>query len=106
VREAQHNVVYTKDGESYVIVDAHIALWDVRPENQATSMGSSSSTASTITTTTSARTRSCGPTRVHLTTIEIISREINTIANLVGSNHDLEDLDGGRVPGGRSILTA
>jgi len=26
--------VYTKDGEDYFIVDAHIALWDARPENQ------------------------------------------------------------------------
>ena len=26
--------MYTKDGESYFIVDAHIALWDARPENQ------------------------------------------------------------------------
>ena len=25
--------MYTKDGESYFIVDAHIALWDARPEN-------------------------------------------------------------------------
>ena len=25
--------MYTKDGESYYIVDAHIALWDARPEN-------------------------------------------------------------------------
>ncbi|RSN60767.1 amidohydrolase [Amycolatopsis sp. WAC 04182] len=27
--------MYTKDGESYFIVDAHVALWDARPENQA-----------------------------------------------------------------------
>ncbi|MEV7549432.1 amidohydrolase family protein [Amycolatopsis sp. NPDC089917] len=27
--------MYTKDGENYFIVDAHIALWDARPENQA-----------------------------------------------------------------------
>ena len=26
--------MYTKDGEKYFIVDAHIALWDARPENQ------------------------------------------------------------------------
>src|SRR6478609_6298591 len=26
--------MYTKDGNSYFIVDAHIALWDARPENQ------------------------------------------------------------------------
>ncbi len=26
--------MYTKNGESYYIVDAHIALWDARPENQ------------------------------------------------------------------------
>src|SRR3954465_4977911 len=26
--------MYQKDGESYFIVDAHIALWDARPENQ------------------------------------------------------------------------
>ena len=26
--------MYTKDGDSYFIVDAHIALWDARPENQ------------------------------------------------------------------------
>ena len=26
--------MYTKDGESYFIVDSHIALWDARPENQ------------------------------------------------------------------------
>ena len=26
--------MYTKDGESYLIVDAHVALWDARPENQ------------------------------------------------------------------------
>ncbi|EHR61220.1 amidohydrolase family protein [Saccharomonospora cyanea] len=26
--------MYTKDGERYFIVDAHIALWDARPENQ------------------------------------------------------------------------
>lgn len=26
--------MYTKDGENYFIVDAHIALWDARPENQ------------------------------------------------------------------------
>lgn len=26
--------MYTKDGQSYFIVDAHIALWDARPENQ------------------------------------------------------------------------
>jgi predicted TIM-barrel fold metal-dependent hydrolase len=26
--------VYTKDGETYFILDAHIALWDARPENQ------------------------------------------------------------------------
>ncbi len=25
--------MYTKDGETYFIVDAHIALWDARPEN-------------------------------------------------------------------------
>ena len=25
--------MYTKDGESYFIVDAHIALWDARTEN-------------------------------------------------------------------------
>lgn len=27
--------MYTKDGESYFIVDAHVALWDAQPENQA-----------------------------------------------------------------------
>ncbi|WP_340681794.1 amidohydrolase family protein [Amycolatopsis coloradensis] len=27
--------MYTKDGDSYFIVDAHVALWDARPENQA-----------------------------------------------------------------------
>ncbi|ONF68694.1 amidohydrolase family protein [Amycolatopsis keratiniphila] len=27
--------MYTKDGETYYIVDAHVALWDARPENQA-----------------------------------------------------------------------
>jgi uncharacterized protein len=26
--------MYSKDGESYFIVDAHIALWDARPDNQ------------------------------------------------------------------------
>ncbi|GAB3471632.1 amidohydrolase family protein [Kineococcus endophyticus] len=26
--------MYTKDGEKYFILDAHIALWDARPENQ------------------------------------------------------------------------
>ncbi len=26
--------MYTKNGESYFIVDAHVALWDARPENQ------------------------------------------------------------------------
>ena len=26
--------MYTTDGESYFVVDAHIALWDARPENQ------------------------------------------------------------------------
>ncbi|OXM66234.1 MULTISPECIES: amidohydrolase family protein [Amycolatopsis] len=26
--------MYTKDGERYFIVDAHIALWDARPDNQ------------------------------------------------------------------------
>ncbi|MGW4393712.1 amidohydrolase family protein [Amycolatopsis nivea] len=26
--------MYTKDGESYFILDAHVALWDARPENQ------------------------------------------------------------------------
>lgn len=26
--------MYSKDGENYLIVDAHIALWDARPENQ------------------------------------------------------------------------
>ncbi|RII14192.1 Amidohydrolase [Streptomyces sp. YIM 130001] len=26
--------MYSKDGENYFIVDAHIALWDARPENQ------------------------------------------------------------------------
>jgi len=26
--------VYSKDGEKYFIVDAHIALWDARPDNQ------------------------------------------------------------------------
>ncbi|GAA3579413.1 amidohydrolase family protein [Amycolatopsis ultiminotia] len=26
--------MYTKDGENYYILDAHIALWDARPENQ------------------------------------------------------------------------
>lgn len=26
--------MYTKDGNSYFIVDAHVALWDARPENQ------------------------------------------------------------------------
>ncbi|SDB81424.1 hypothetical protein GA0111570_103278 [Raineyella antarctica] len=26
--------MYTKDGEKYFIVDAHVALWDARPENQ------------------------------------------------------------------------
>ena len=26
--------MYTKDNESYFIVDAHVALWDARPENQ------------------------------------------------------------------------
>ncbi|MGW6444053.1 amidohydrolase family protein [Lentzea sp. NPDC055074] len=26
--------MYSKDGESYFIVDAHVALWDARPENQ------------------------------------------------------------------------
>ncbi|EYR63980.1 amidohydrolase [Actinotalea ferrariae CF5-4] len=26
--------MYSKDGEDYFIVDAHIALWDARPENQ------------------------------------------------------------------------
>ena len=25
--------MYSKDGENYFIVDAHIALWDARPEN-------------------------------------------------------------------------
>ena len=26
--------MYSKDGENYFIVDAHVALWDARPENQ------------------------------------------------------------------------
>ena len=26
--------MYSKDGEKYFIVDAHVALWDARPENQ------------------------------------------------------------------------
>ena len=26
--------MYTKDNESYFVVDAHVALWDARPENQ------------------------------------------------------------------------
>ncbi|MDT7754957.1 MAG: uncharacterized protein QOH27_855, partial [Mycobacterium sp.] len=26
--------MYEKDGEKYFIVDAHVALWDARPENQ------------------------------------------------------------------------
>src|SRR6476646_6703972 len=26
--------MYTKDGDSYFIVDAHVALWDARPQNQ------------------------------------------------------------------------
>lgn len=26
--------MYTKDGNSYFILDAHVALWDARPENQ------------------------------------------------------------------------
>ncbi|MBA8824241.1 hypothetical protein FHX42_001570 [Saccharopolyspora lacisalsi] len=26
--------MYRKDGESYFIIDAHVALWDARPENQ------------------------------------------------------------------------
>jgi predicted TIM-barrel fold metal-dependent hydrolase len=26
--------MYTKDGEKYFILDAHVALWDARPENQ------------------------------------------------------------------------
>jgi uncharacterized protein len=26
--------MYSKDGETYFIVDAHVALWDARPENQ------------------------------------------------------------------------
>jgi NAD+-dependent secondary alcohol dehydrogenase Adh1 len=72
--------------------------------------------------------------RVDVPTIDIISREINVVGNLVGSYNDLddlmtlaamgsvrlatqkypltdaltalEDLDGGRVPGGRAILTS
>ncbi|MGV9904422.1 hypothetical protein ACWDU8_18365 [Streptomyces sp. NPDC003388] len=31
--------MYSKDGEKYFIVDAHIALWDARPENQLDSIG-------------------------------------------------------------------
>src|SRR5882757_8282501 len=30
---AEHTM-YEKDGQKYFIVDAHIALWDARPENQ------------------------------------------------------------------------
>ena len=26
--------MYSKDGTDYFVVDAHIALWDARPENQ------------------------------------------------------------------------
>ncbi len=26
--------MYSKDGENYFIVDAHVALWDARPQNQ------------------------------------------------------------------------
>jgi NAD+-dependent secondary alcohol dehydrogenase Adh1 len=72
--------------------------------------------------------------RVDVPTIDVISREINVIGNLVGSYNDLDDLmtlaaqgqvtlatrkypledavtalddlDGGRVPGGRAILTS
>jgi hypothetical protein len=25
--------MYQKDGDSFFIVDAHVALWDARPEN-------------------------------------------------------------------------
>jgi predicted TIM-barrel fold metal-dependent hydrolase len=31
--------MYTKDGESYYIVDSHVALWDGSPENQANRYG-------------------------------------------------------------------
>ncbi|MGW4527683.1 amidohydrolase family protein [Amycolatopsis sp. NPDC004378] len=31
--------MYSKDGENYFIVDAHVALWDARPENQRTIHG-------------------------------------------------------------------
>lgn len=31
--------MYTKDGESYYVVDAHVALWDASPENQANRYG-------------------------------------------------------------------
>ena len=72
--------------------------------------------------------------RVDVATIDVISREINVVGNLVGSYNDLvdlmtlaaqgqvrlathtyplddaltalDDLDGGRVPGGRAILTS
>ncbi|MFE7974011.1 amidohydrolase family protein [Streptomyces shenzhenensis] len=31
--------MYVKDGEEYFIVDAHVALWDARPENQLNAQG-------------------------------------------------------------------
>ena len=33
-RGDEETPMYSKDGESYFVVDAHIALWDARPENQ------------------------------------------------------------------------
>ncbi|MEK8174605.1 hypothetical protein NKH77_52970 [Streptomyces sp. M19] len=44
--------MYSKDGENYFIVDAHVALWDARPRTSSTFTASSSSTASTTTTAT------------------------------------------------------
>jgi uncharacterized protein len=35
--------MYSKDGESYFVVDAHIALWDARQVNQRNIHGASSS---------------------------------------------------------------
>ena len=55
--------MYSKDDVSYFIVDAHIALWEAGRRISATSMASSSSTASTTITATSRPNQRCGPTR-------------------------------------------
>ena len=55
--------MYTKDGENYFIVDAHIALWDARPENQRNIHGKQFIDCFYDYHRTSARSPRCGPTR-------------------------------------------